>query len=245
MKQILPTCSRVFDYTPTRERAGPEKFLEGYRGYLQADAYVAYDSFFTDPERGLVEVACWAHARRHFHQALDNDPSRMGAVPAYIARLYAVEKPARQAGIVGDDLRLLRQQGAAPVLLELHAYLLKIREEVLPKSAAGRAVNYALKNWPALTRYCEDGGLAMDNNHTERSLRGIAVGRNNWLFVGSGRGGQTMAIPRSFVGSCEMVKVDPFAWFQDVLSRIGEQSMQALDVLLPHRWAAAQAQAAR
>lgn len=228
----------VFDYTPTRERAGPEKFLADFRGYLQADAYVAYDSFFTDPERGLVEVACWAHTRRHFHQALDNDSARMGAVLAYIARLYAVEKSARKAGIAGEDLRLLRQQAAAPVLADLHAYLLKIREEVLPKSPAGQALNYALKNWPALTRYCQDGGLSIDNNRTERSLRGIAVGRHNWLFVGSDRGGKTMAILRSFVGSCEMVKVDPFDWFRDVLSRVGEQSIQALDELLPHRWAA-------
>lgn len=231
----------IFDYTPTRERAGPEKFLEGYRGYLQADAYVAYDSFFTEPDRGLVEVACWAHTRRHFHQALENDSARMGAALAYIAQLYAVEKSARQAGVVGDDLRLMRQQGAVPVLVELHAYLLRIRDEVLPKSAAGQAVSYALKNWAALKRYTEDGGLAIDNNHTERSLRGIGVGRNNWLFVGSDRAGKTMAILRSFVGSCELVKVDPFVWFQDVLSRIGEQSMQALDELLPHRWAAAQA----
>jgi transposase len=236
----------VFDYTATRERAGPEKFLEHFRGYLQADAYAAYDSFFTDPERGLVEVGCWSHARRHFYEALDNDSARMGAVLAYIAKLYAVEKTAREAGIVGDELRLLRQQGAAPVLVELHAYLLKIRDEVLPKSAAGQAVSYALKNWPALTRYTEDGALAIDNNHTERSLRGIAVGRNNWLFVGSDRGGKTMAILRSFVGSCELVKVDPFAWFRDVLSRIGEHSVQTLDELLPHRWAVAdRAQAAR
>ena len=136
-----------------------------------------------------------------------------------------------------------RQQGAAPVLADLHAYLLKIREEVLPKSAAGQAVNYSLKNWAALTRYCDNGGLAIDNNHTERSLRGIAVGRNNWLFVGSDRGGRTMAILRSFVGSCELVKVDPLEWFRDVLSRIGEQSIQALDELLPHRWLAARVQA--
>jgi transposase len=159
-----------------------------------------------------------------------------------MARLYAVEKSARQAGIAGDDLRQLPQQGAVPVLIELHAYLLKIHDEVMPKSAAGQAVNYALKNWPALMRYTEDGGLAIDNNHTERTLRGIAVGRNNWLCVGSDRGGNTMAIRRSFVGSCEPVKVDPFAWFQDVLSRIGEQSMKALDDWLPHRWAAAQTQ---
>ncbi len=167
----------------------------------------------------------------------------MGAVLVYIARLYGVEKTARQAGIVGDELRLLRQQGAVPVLTELHAYLLKIRDEVLPKSAAGQAVSYALNNWLALIRYSEDGNLSIDNNHTERSLRGIAVGRHNWLFVGSERGGKTMATLRSFVGSCELVKVDPFAWFQDVLSRIGQHSIQALDELLPHRWAAARVQA--
>ena len=123
----------VFDFTPTRERAGPEKFLDEYRGYLQADAYVVYDSFFTDPERGLVEVGCWSHARRHFYDALENDSARMGAVLAYIAKLYAVEKTGRDAGIVGDALRLLRQQGAAPVLAELHAYREDSRASVAQK----------------------------------------------------------------------------------------------------------------
>jgi len=163
----------------------------------------------------------------------------MGAILAYIAQLYAVEKRARRSGIEGDALRLLRQQASVPVLAQLHEYLLKIQDEVLPKSEAGQATAYALNNWVALTRYCEDGDLAIDNNHTERSLRGIAVGRNNWMFVGSDRGGKTMAILRSFVGSCELAKVDPFAWFRDVLSRIGEHSIQKLDELLPHRWAAA------
>jgi transposase len=227
----------VFDYTPTRERAGPERFLKGYRGYLQADAYVAYDSFFSNPARGMVEVACWAHTRRHFHQALDTDPARMGAVLAYIAQLYAVEKRARRSGVEGEELRLLREQASQPVLTNLHEYLLKIRDQVLPKSEAGQAVSYALKNWAALTRYCEDGDLSIDNNHTERSLRGIAVGRNNWTFVGSDRGGRTMAVLRSFVASCELAKVDPFAWFHDVLSRIGSHSIHRLDELLPHRWA--------
>src|SRR5450432_1536938 len=229
----------VFDYTPTRERAGPEQFLKMYRGYLQADAYVAYDSFFTNPERGLAEVACWAHTRRHFHKALDMDSAHMGAVLAYIAHLYKVEKQARRSGIVGEDLRLLREHASRPVLEKLQAYLEKIREEVLPKSEAGQAVAYALKNWTALTRYLEDGDLSIDNNHTERSLRGIAVGRRNWTFVGSDRGGRTMAVLRSFVVSCELAKVDPFAWFQDVLARIGLCSIQQLDQLLPHRWAQA------
>jgi transposase len=231
----------VFDYTPTRERAGPEQFLKSYRGYLQADAYVAYDSFFTKPERGLVEVACWAHSRRHFHQALDTDSARMGAVLAHIALLYKIEKHARRSGIAGEDLRLLRQQASRPLLDKLHQFLETIREEVLPRSPAGQAVAYALKNWAALTRYLTDGDLSIDNNHTERSLRGIAVGRRNWTFLGSDRGGRTMAVLRSFVASCELAGVEPFAWFDDVLSRIGECSIQQLDDLLPHNWAAARA----
>jgi transposase len=228
----------VYDYTATRERAGPERFLAGYKGYLQADAYVAYDSFFTNPDRGLVEVGCWAHARRHIYQARDIDPGRMGAVLAYIGRLYAVEKRARQCRIHGEDLRLLREQGARPITNQLHAYLLSIHGPMLPKSEAGQAVAYILKNWLALTRYLDDGGLSIDNNRTERSLRGIAVGRNNWTFLGSDRGGRTMAVLRSFAASCELIKLDPFAWFRDVLARIPTQSIQKLDELLPHARAA-------
>lgn len=232
----------IYDYTPTRERAGPERFLKQFRGFLQADAYGAYDRFFTDPSRGLVEVGCWAHARRHAYQALETDQTRMGVVLAYIARLYAVEKQARQSDIGGEQRRLLREQVSRPVLDQLQQYLLKIREELLPKSEAGKAVAYILKNWTALTRFVEDGDLSIDNNHTERSLRGIAVGRSNWTFLGSDRGGRTMAVLRSFAASCELVKIDPFAWFRDVLARIGSHSIHKLDELLPHRWAAAQAQ---
>src|SRR5712691_5775140 len=113
----------VYDYTATRERAGPEKFLGNYRGHLQADAYVAYDGLFTDPERGLVEVGCWAHARRHFHDALESDRTHMSAVLLLIAQLYAVEKVARRRQLRGEALRMARKHGAKPVLDQLHAYL--------------------------------------------------------------------------------------------------------------------------
>jgi hypothetical protein len=224
----------VYDYTPTRERAGPEKFLTNYKGYLQLDAYPAYDKFFTEPGRELVEVGCWAHARRHVFQARDMDSARMGAVLVYIAQLYAVEKRARKCGITGEDLRLLRENSSRPVTQDLHSYLLRIQPELLPKSDAGQAVAYILKNWLALTRYLDDGDLAIDNNRTERSLRGIAVGRNNWTFLGSDRGGKTMAILRSLVTSCELNKIDPFTWFRDVLGRIASHSILKLDELLPH-----------
>ena len=227
----------IYDYTPTRERAGPEKFLKDFRGHLQADAYVVYDSFFTDPSRGMVEVGCWAHARRHFHNALEKDPMRMGGVLAMIAHLYEVEKAGRKNGFRGEDLRLMRERESRPMLNQLQEYLFTIREQVLPKSEAGQAISYALKNWTALTRYCSDGDLLIDNNGTERSLRSFAVGRNNWTFFGSDNGGKTAAVLRSFVTSCELAGIDPFAWFRDVLGRIAEHPVKRLEELLPHCWA--------
>jgi transposase len=202
----------LYDYTPTRERAGPEKFLAGYRGYLQADAYGGYDAFFKDPTRGLIEVACWAHSRRYFHKALESDQARMGPALLLIAQLYRVEKQTRL--LAAEDRLRLRQLQARPILDKLHLYLLEIQAEVLPKSPQGRAVRYALKNWQALTRYSENGILEIDNTATERSIRGVAVGRGNWMFFGSDVGGRTAAVLRSFVASCQRVKVDPFAWFK-------------------------------
>src|ERR1700704_4344602 len=176
----------LYDYTATRERAGPEEFLKGYRGYLQADAYGGYDAFFKDPARGLIEVGCWAHARRYFHKALESDQHHMGPALLLIAQLYRVEDKARS--LTAEDRLGLRQLQSQPILEKLRNYLLEIQVEVLPKSPEGRAVRYTLKNWTALTRYCEDGDLQIDNNATERAIRGIAVGRNNWVFLGSDEG---------------------------------------------------------
>ncbi len=229
----------LYDYTATRERAGPEEFLKGYRGYLQADAYGGYDAFFKDPARGLIEVGCWAHARRYFHKALESDQARMGPALLLIAQLYRVEKQARSLGW-GERLGL-RQLQSQPILEKLRNYLLEIQVKVLPKSPEGRAVRYTLKNWTALTRYCEDGDLQIDNNATERAIRGVAVGRNNWVFFGSDEGGKTAAVLRSFVASCQRVGVDPFVWLKDILSRIADHPITRIAELLPHNWASAQA----
>jgi hypothetical protein len=229
----------LYDYTPTRERAGPEEFLKGYRGYLQADAYGGYDAFFKDPARGLIEVGCWAHARRYFHKALESDQSRMGPALLLIAQLYRVEKEARP--LTAEERLRLRQLQSQPMLEKLLQYLSEIQAEVLPKSPEGRAVRYTLKNWTALTRYCADGDLQIDNNATERAIRGVAVGRNNWVFFGSDEGGKTAAVLRSFVASCQRVGVDPFVWLKDILSRIADHPITRIAELLPHNWASAQA----
>jgi transposase len=243
--RIWPYCGDkdhpviLYDYTASRERAGPEQFLEGYRGHLQADAYGGYDAFFKDPARGLIEVGCWAHARRYFHKGLDSDQARMGPALLLIAQLYQVEKQARS--LPAEDRLRLRQLESQPILDKLQGYLKEIEAEVLPKSPAGRAVRYTLKNWTALSRYCQDGDLEIDNNATERAIRGVAVGRNNWVFFGSDEGGKTAAVLRSFVASCQRVGVDPFAWLKDILSRIADHPITRLGELLPHNWAPVQA----
>jgi transposase len=243
--RIWPYCGDkdhpviLYDYTATRERAGPEQFLEGYRGHLQADAYGGYDAFFKDPARGLIEVGCWAHARRYFHKGLDSDQAHMGPALLLIAQLYQVEKQARS--LPAEDRLHLRQLESQPILDKLQGYLKEIEAEVLPKSPAGRAVRYTLKNWTALSRYCQDGDLEIDNNATERAIRGVAVGRNNWVFFGSDEGGKTAAVLRSFVASCQRVGVDPFAWLKDILSRIADHPITRLGELLPHNWAPVQA----
>ena len=229
----------LYDYTATRGRAGPEEFLKGYRGYLQADAYGGYDAFFKDPARGLIEVGCWAHARRYFHKALDSDQPRMGPALLLIAQLYRLEKQART--LSKQDRLRLRQLQSQPILEKLRQYLLDIQVETLPKSPEGRAVRYTLKNWIALTRYCEDGDLEIDNNGTERAIRSVAVGRNNWIFFGSDEGGKTAAILRSFVASCQRVDVNPFLWFKDILSHIADYPITRLTELLPHNWTPGQA----
>ena len=229
----------LYDYTATRERAGPEKFLDGYRGYLQADAYGGYDAFFKDPARGLIEVGCWSHARRYYHKALESDQPRMGLALLLIAQLYRVEKQARL--LPSEDRLRLRQLQSRPILDKLRDYLLQIQAEVLPKSPEGRAVRYTLKNWMALNRFCDDGNLEIDNNATERAIRAVAVGRHNWVFLGSDNGGKTAAVLRSFVASCGRVGIDTFAWLKDVLSRIATHPISRLAELLPHNWTPSQA----
>jgi transposase len=125
----------LYDYTATRARSGPEKFLKGYCGYLQADAYGGYDAFFKNPARGLIEVGCWSHARRYYYKALESDQSHMGSALLLIAQLYRVEKQAR--GLSAEDRLRLRQLSARPLLDRLHNYLEEIQAEILPKSPRG------------------------------------------------------------------------------------------------------------
>ena len=176
------------------------------------------------------------HARRYLYKALETDEQHMGPALHLIARLYAVEDRAKGRGLLGEERLALRQQLSAPLMEKLRQYLHAIQEEVLPKSPAGRAVRYALNQWDALTRFLEDGDLEIDNGATERANRDIAIGRGNWTFFGSDKGGRTAAVLLSFIAMCKRNAVEPFAWFRDVLTRIATHPIQRIRELLPHNW---------
>lgn len=233
----------VYDYTPNRSRDGPDTFLEDFSGFLQADAYSGYDALYKDPQREITEVACWAHSRRKFYDAQSSDLMRSMVMLAYIRLLYDVEREARDRAMDSRGRLELRQEKSVPILEDIEAYLKREQVQALPKSPEGHAIAYALSNWQALVRYCQDGDLEIDNNGAERSLRGIAVGRRNWTFFGSDKGGHTAAVLTSFIITCKRLEIDPFAYLRDIFDRISAHKTSRLEELLPDKWKAARAAA--
>jgi transposase len=229
----------VYDYTPTRRQDGPLAFLKPFQGRLQADAYSGYDPLYDDPDRDIIEIACWAHARRKFYEAQTSDPMRSMIVLAYVRLLYDVEHEARQQELDADSRQALRQTKSVPILADIRRYLQTEQPKVLPKSPIGEAISYTLNNWGALRRYADDGALEIDNNGAERSLRPIAIGRKNWMFYGSDNGGATAAVLSSLVASCKRLHIDPFVYLRDVFTRVSSHPANRLAELLPDQWKAA------
>jgi transposase len=231
----------VFDFTPNRKRDGPQQFLANYQGYLQADAFSGYDRLYLPaPGEGtarIIEVACHAHARRKFHEARGSDAARSHQALAYYSQLYEIERRAKEFD--DDQRRAARQDLAVPILEQFCAWLETQQRDVLPKSPMADAIGYALNQWTALVRYTEVGYLAIDNNVAEREMKRVAIGRKNWLFVGSVRGGHTAATLMSFTATCLRLKIEPWAYLQDVLTRLPTTPADELQNLLPDHWQAA------
>jgi hypothetical protein len=150
-----------------------------------------------------------------------------------------VEREARDLKLDGEGRLALRQAKSVPILDDIKAYLEREQPQLLPKSPEGQAIAYALSNWEALIRYAEDGDLEIDNNGAERSLRGVAVGRKNWLFFGSYNGGRTAAVLTSFIATCKRLDIDPFAYLRDIFEHISTYPRNRLADLLPDQWWAA------
>jgi transposase len=250
----------VYDFTPDRSGEGPQRMLADFRtGYLQSDAYSAYDQIHA---RGILEVGCMAHARRKFDEAKTSDPERAHAGLAWIGRLYQIERQAKDEigkaieRLAGErpldaamrrveEMRLaeeitykLRQEQSRSVVKKFGEWLDKAAKQVLPKSPIGEAMAYARSNWTALTRYLDAGFLSIDNNAAERAMRPIALGRKNWLHIGSDRGGRTAAVLMSLVQTCLALGVEPFAYLRDVLDRVSTHPASRIAELLPDAWTA-------
>jgi transposase len=239
----------VFDFTMSHKRDGPSRFLAGFHGFLQADAFSGYDGIYAGGD--VVEVGCNAHARRKFIEAQASDPARAAAALAHYRHLYAIEKEIKaEIARLPEDadeatraaIRLrVRQEKAVKVWTDFEAWLEAERPNVLPKSPLSGALNYLRNNWEALKRYTSSGSLSIDNNVSEQHMKTIATGRKNWLFTGSAAGGRTMAILFSVVSSCQRHGHDPFVYLRDVLTRLPEWPRDRLAELLPDRWEPAKA----
>lgn len=219
------------DYRKGRGREGPEEFLAGFQGALQTDGYAAYNLF--EKQEGITMLACMAHSRRKFDQSKDNDPKRAAYALRKFQELYAVERKAREQDLSFEQRRSLRQEESVPVLTELEQWLRKELTEVLPSSSMGKAITYTLKLWKRLARYTEDGSWEIDNNWIENSVRPVTLGRKNYMFAGSHDGAKRAAMMYSFMGTCKLQNVEPYAWLKDVLTKIPDQSIQNLEELLP------------
>jgi hypothetical protein len=228
----------VYDYSVNREGEWPQEFLKGYRGYLQADAYSGYDALYA---AGAVrEVGCWAHARRYFHEAaIGAGDTRGHAALAFIHQLFAVERAATQDQLSFEQRQEKRQSASREILDAFKLWLDELEPQVLPKCALAAAIGYTRRQWAALSRYLEDGELTPDNSASERALRGVAIGRKNWLFAGSDAGGVRAARLYSLISSAKRHGLEPFGYLRELLRRLPSHRVNRLHELTPAAWAAA------
>jgi len=232
----------VYDFTVDKAGQHVRDFLRSWKGgWLQADAASNYDELYRQ-RPDIREVGCWAHARRKFFEIAalaDKNGQRVLAHEAVerIGELFAIERAASEAGDSPPERGKRRQRDARPILDGFRIWCDDALRELLPKSPTAQAIGYTLKHWAALTRYLDDGAIAIDNNAAERALREIAVGRKNWLFAGSERGGEACAIATSLIETAKAHGHDPLAYLTDVLERLPTTLNRDIDALLPMNWA--------
>ena len=241
----------VIDFRTDRSRAGPRDFLGNFTGALQGDAYAGYASLLKEAAGRISLAGCWAHARRKFDEAKKGDRLRSEVALLRIGELYRIERELRERAAGewkemswSERCQLVAEERTArslPILLELRSWLQEQVPQVNPQHPWRRAAEYTLSEWECLVAYARDGTLDIDNNVAERSLRGIALGRRNWLFVGSEQGGHTAALYFSLMATCQRRSVEPFAYLARVFRELpllleqsgGKPSAAQILTLLP------------
>lgn len=222
----------VFDLTPGRSQEYPSRWLEGFAGFVHADAYAGYNAV----HGGERHVGCWMHVRRNFYELREQDPRAVEAL-TFIRTLYTIERDATERGLSDNALSLYRQEHAQPVLDKFARWLTTQQRLALPKSGFGQAANYAANQWPTLVRYVNDGRLSPDNGAAERAIRPLAVGRKNWLFIGGDGGLHSAAVLLSVCASAKRHGLNPWIYLRDVLDRLPAHPPNSdLSNLLPDQW---------
>jgi transposase len=223
-----------FDYQEGRGREGPMLILENFKGYLQTDGYVAYDVF--DKRPNITLIHCMAHARRMFNEALDNDYERASYALNEIQKLYTIERISKEANLNFEELKVVRNKKADPILKGMRLWMQQQYLHVLPKSAIGKALAYSMERWHKLSVYTSDGRLNIDNNPVENSIRPVALGRKNYLFAGSHEAAKRSGMLYSLLSTCKMHGIEPYTWLKDVLHKIADHPVNKVHELLPHRY---------
>lgn len=224
----------LFDYSPTRAGISAVPMLGNFKGYLQTDGYAVYEKYGKKKE--VTHLACWAHSRREFEKALDNDKTRAEKALLLIQKLYATERKAREENLSPQQIKELRLAESLPVINELGKWLFEEIKNTLPKSQIGKAMAYAYARWDALSAYLYEGNLLIDNNLVENAIRPVALGRKNYLFAGSHEAAQRAAMIYSFFAICKKHEVNPFQWLKNTLRSISSINHKNLKDLYPQNY---------
>jgi transposase len=225
-----------YQYSPDRRAERAQTLLEGCRGYLHADAYAGFKNLYEpNPVTGLaplIEVGCWAHARRKIYEVHEATKSpRAKELLEQIGQLFGIEE--RIKGQSPEERLAMRQQQSVPALAVIKANFQRTLAQISNKSSLATAIRYTTSRWSAMTRFVDDGRLDLSNNAAERAMRPIAVGRNNWTFAGSDTGGERAAMMYTLIESAKMNGLDPEAYLRQVISRIADHPARRINELLP------------
>ncbi|WP_430613164.1 IS66 family transposase [Flavobacterium sp. JP2137] len=224
----------IFNYSPTRASSAALPVLQNFKGYLQTDGYAGYKAYGN--KSGVTHLGCWAHARREFERALDNDKTRAQHVLVEIQKLYAVERQVKEQNLTPDQIKELRLKESLPIINELGKYMFTQMKLTLPKSQIGKAFAYSQTRWDNLSAYLYNGNLQIDNNLVENAIRPVALGRKNYLFAGSHDAAQRAAMAYTFFANCKKHDVNPYQWLKYVLENIQSINHKNITDLYPHNY---------